>query len=372
MNAAVHILVLPTETGSIDLAQFYLLRHDTWHDVPLATLPKVGLGNVRSGVEQTLRNVAHSTAEGKGADAKSALADKCVEYWNILVPDAVRSAVARALDEQDGPPDLLFHTHTTLEWIPWELLNDGTNWLGVSCRVARLPIVQNGPAVATTHPVQNACNFLGQQVIAADATALYEQWVSTFEAVAASGGTVQQFPSSGLTDYPTLDDLKRARGADIIHLTCHGALDYEGRPILRLDPEDEFLGNINAGTTEHMKFASPGPLVFANACSSAAGAAQGNPTVNVQPGLGASFFDHGASAFVGCVAPVDRGVAMRFAAAFYQHLLADRLPVGEALRRTKEDFERAEADPSWLFYCLYGSPAACFVPPPVPNGDTAS
>ncbi len=70
------------------------------------------------------------------------------------------------------------------------------------------------------------------------------------------------------------------------------------------------------------------------------------------------FLAGGASAFVGTLAPISNTIAVDFASEFYKHLLGKELPVGEALQETKRHFStQAGADPSWLFYCLYGSPA---------------
>jgi hypothetical protein len=42
-------------------------------------------------------------------------------------------------------------------------------------------------------------------------------------------------------------------------------------------------------------------------------------------------------------------------------LLVNGLPIGEALRATKEHYRRSPvSDPSWLFYSLYGPPELCF------------
>lgn len=102
-----------------------------------------------------------------------------------------------------------------------------------------------------------------------------------------------------------------------------------------------------------------GPLVFGNACQGAAGAATATGLV---PGLAYSFFDNGATAFVGAFAPISKTMALKFATKFYGHLLSNNLGIGSALWRTKSDFKEAdEKDPSWLFYCLYGAPGTQFV-----------
>lgn len=110
-------------------------------------------------------------------------------------------------------------------------------------------------------------------------------------------------------------------------------------------------------------FANPGPLVFGNACRILAG---GGQAPKVTRGLGISFFDRGAAAYIGTMAPIGKDMAIRFAMSFYQHLLRDREPVGEALRLAKRDqHDLDQDDPSWLFYCLYGLPGTQFLPGPL-------
>ncbi|WP_354643622.1 CHAT domain-containing protein [Kitasatospora camelliae] len=362
MTGSVQLLVLPAGTTD-EFAQFYVLRNGTWHDVPLTTMPKLGGSKVREGVERNLREVGGRIGAGSGPIALAALHTKAVGYWDNLVPEGVRAAVAEALRESDGPPEILVHAHEGLEWIPWELLNDGTEWLAVSCRIARMPIVPNGPVgEAARHPVRNARSFLGREVIDAVDGADYTEWSGSLRAVEKAGGDLRLFPPHGAEDYPTIQDIKNADCADLIHITCHGALDESGEPCLRLDPEEDLFSNVDVGTARAMRFVPPGPLVFGNACSSAA-TAGGDQEVTITRGLGVAFFDRGASAFIGSIAPVGKVMALRFATVFYRHLLEDELAVGEALRLTKQDFAQHDAeDPSWLFYCLYGSPTSRFVP----------
>ena len=163
-------------------------------------------------------------------------------------------------------------------------------------------------------------------------------------------------------NWPNLDHVvNAAQSSDILHLTCHGGVDDQGRPSLTLDPEDDYA-SIDEILADIMEFPAAGPLVFGNACGSAP-AAVGPATRSVA----VAFFDRGASAFVGTIAPISKILALEFAEVFYHRLLIDGLAIGEALRSTKEYFQQsATLDPSWLFYCLYGSPDTRFLPVHVP------
>ena len=50
----------------------------------------------------------------------------------------------------------------------------------------------------------------------------------------------------------------------------------------------------------------------------------------------------GAVAFVGAFAPITKSLALKFATAFYKHLLEDGLTIGKALWQTKADFKAAD------------------------------
>jgi hypothetical protein len=76
-------------------------------------------------------------------------------------------------------------------------------------------------------------------------------------------------------------------------------------------------------------------------------------------GLGPTCLNLGAIAFIGTLAPITRSMAPLFAREFFQQLLEQGLTIGEAFMAAKDKFSNSN-DPSWLFYCLYGSPDTRF------------
>ena len=50
--------------------------------------------------------------------------------------------------------------------------------------------------------------------------------------------------------------------------------------------------------------------------------------------------------------------ALTFADAFYDHLVRERLPLGEASMKARRAIRDHGGDPTWLAYAVYGSPAA--------------
>jgi CHAT domain-containing protein len=357
--AELALIVMPTRLdGNVEgPLQFYLLRNGVWRDVPPSA--KVSTpATVRDSIQTVLSNIIASAG---GANAKS-LYSWFKDLSQAFLPERVRHEL-NALPQSDNEPSrLLFYLHPTLEWIPWELLHDGEGYLGLRYAVARIPLVLQGPMMTNgpVRSVRRVASFLGNNVLDDQ---LQATWRETFSGLPAPV-TVEEFPASD-GDWPTADTLADVVGSDILHITCHGGikdeifgtgdmwtLDHQGQP--------DFNYSVNVTLVRQMSSVSKTePLVFGNACASVGNAGDAGGLV---PGLASAFFDAGAAAFVGAFAPVRGPIAVRFAKTFYGHLLSDGLPVGVAVWRTKKDFqEQGEQDPSWLFYCLYGSPDTKFV-----------
>jgi hypothetical protein len=357
--AELALIVMPTRLdGNVEgPPQFYLLRNGVWRDVPLVSAKPATPTMVRASIQKVLTAIIGGAGGGTAKNLMAFFANLSAAF----LPDRVRSEI-NALPRTDvDPPRLLIYVHPSLEWIPWELLHDGTGYLGLRCAVARLPLVLQGPAMTNgpVRTVRRVVSFLGNNVIDAQAKA---KWQCTFNGLPA-GVTLDTFPSSdGI--WPTADTVADVKEADILHVTCHGGIEdktFSGEMGWTLDHQgEEFMYGVNSSLVRQMgSVALSEPLVFGNACASVKNPQDPGGLV---PGLATAFFDAGAVNFVGAFAPINGPVAVAFATAFYEHLLVDGQPVGVALWQTKKDFHAAaEQDPSWLFYCLYGSPETTFV-----------
>jgi CHAT domain-containing protein len=165
-----------------------------------------------------------------------------------------------------------------------------------------------------------------------------------------------------------------------VHITCHGGLRQEKSPkpgalpatqprpgapfwTLNLSTAGVPWRQIVPDSLSQLNLTSK-PLVFGNACQSAGITGVNASPGNLSSGFGPTFFSRGAIAFIGTVAPIHRTVALDFALRFYDNLLQvnPRLSVAKALWATKMYFyNRGTADPTYLFYCLYGPPDTEFV-----------
>lgn len=355
MTAQLSLMVTPTrlETNEEGPPQFYVLRSAVWREVPVAAAQPGGRpSEVRASIEAVLTSITGNPE----ADPRPALQAKFAQIWSKFLPELVQRELADLPRPDDDPPSVILYVHPSLEWIPWELMHDGTDYLGLRYVIARLPIVRRGPRlIGATRAVQRVCSFLGEHVMDG---AQRTEWEATFDGLP-TGVAVERFPTNGA--WPDADMVTQAAGADILHITCHGGIeDTVFDSVWTLNHEGEvFQYGLGPAAVDQMNFAEQGPLVFGNACQGAAGALS---ATGLTPGLAYSFFDRGAVAFVGAFAPISKALALKFAAAFYRHLLGDALSIGGALWRTKVDFKAADdKDPSWLFYCLYGSPDTRFV-----------
>lgn len=366
MAADVSLMVVPS--GANDgFPQILMESRGVWRE----TRPSVNSLSTVSAIDTSreltrfLRTVMAQVGAGQFPN-QSVMSNTFQTYYNDIVPADVQAALDNAVvaAAPGDVPLLRINLHPSTEWIPWELLHDGVNYLGLRFRIARLPIVKGGPDLSTNGPrtVSLIHSLLGEHVLDAQARL---QWDGTFQGLHGNGVTECRFPASVAAIYPDLDTFNSARDADIIHLTCHGdlfdpktgqgfwTLNHRSQIAFNFDITSMFLRNYKLDRR---------PLVFGNACASGAAAVGVNniPT----SGFGTTFFDRGAVNFVGTFAPVTKDAALDFAREFYTHLLGETPttghPIATALWKAKTGFT-TWTDPSHLFYCLYGPPTTEFI-----------
>ncbi len=140
---------------------------------------------------------------------------------------------------------------------------------------------------------------------------------------------------------------------ELFHFACHGNFntDNPGESRLKLSGDylrpSQIVGKRRAGLEQSK------PIVFINAChSSRAGAG-----LTGLDGWALQFIASGASAFIGSLWEVNDQLAARFSREFYDGLLGQALPLGEALHQARLVIKQLDpANPTWLAYVLYGDP----------------
>lgn len=368
MVQLVQLMILAANVSEA-LPQILLFEDGIWRDVSLQAIPQK-LGDIQNEIEQHLsrimRQVGGTPSVSVQAQSPGFKAPFRALFKTLLPPD-VRDALEKAA-ATGGKPVLQLFIAPAVEWIPWELLHDGTDFLGIRFAVARLPIVKPQTSVRGDRhrDVPEVQSLLGDHVLDDE---LRAQWELTFEGFCAKPAWERRFPSNGVAQYPTLTEFEEAKRAGVLHVTCHGGLSEQGVGgffwSLNHTHAQTFNYRITTSFAETINFATR-PLVFGNACAS----------VNTNPGalhgFGSSFMIGGALNFIGTMAPISKKMGVLFARQFYRELFASHpdgpVSVAEALRTTKNNFsspqppEEPAGDPSYLFYCLYGPPDATYTP----------
>jgi CHAT domain-containing protein len=382
----VSIMVLSTGTGDEAPPQFFVERKGVWRDTPLLRSGSfVSFKETRDIVDQQLNNLMLKVGQAinSGNDLPNFTFHLKRVFWGVysnIVPFEIQNALqqalaaAKKLAEETGAeeevPILRIHFSPQVEWIPWEVMHDGTDYLGLQFQIARLPIVAGGPDLNgdQIRYVNHIYNLLGQNVLSPSPDPLFMAWRKTFDGLTTSAQQEIQCPAREDNNWPTVDKFVEAVGADILHLTCHGGLkDKRGQVYWTLNdkaewPEQHRIYPDSVRMLSNLRSAKT--LVFGNACASIKGTASDareGSEGGLTPGLGSAFFAQGAPNFVGTFAPTTKKVAIEFARQFYQRLFQENMSIGKALWATKKYYQdKEEHDPSWLYYCLYGLPETCF------------
>ena len=162
MSGQLSLIVTPTKLDNNEEGppQFYVLRNEVWREVP--QIGSVGKpSEVRTTMDDQLTTIMNNPV-----GARAALVVQFQQFWATWVPDLVQRDVADLARGDGDPPCLMLYVHPTLEWIPWELMHDGEDFLGLRNVIARLPIVRRGPSsMPETRVVNRVCSFLAENLM---------------------------------------------------------------------------------------------------------------------------------------------------------------------------------------------------------------
>jgi hypothetical protein len=122
---------------------------------------------------------------------------------------------------------------------------------------------------------------------------------------------------------------KLRSGSDIIYLYCHGGLDRDAWPYVRVGPEDEPVLTADVLFSERIRWKSPRPLIFINGCR----------TVAVEPEkvvefVGALVGSAQAAGVIGAEITIFEPMATVFGVEYFKRFL-NGSPVGEAIRAAR-------------------------------------
>lgn len=380
VRASIMVLANKTADGKV-MFQFFVEQNGIWHDTSASGGLSMSLEEAQADTDERLSELMRLVGESRKNNQPipdhftAFLQGKFKTMYEGIVPTEVQAYLKLTVDRaaKDKKEAVLrIHMQEGAEWIPWELMFDGVDFLGLRFQISRLPITPGGPDLTEFKRHQlKVYSLLGKNVVsrASDAE-LLKAWRATFPDLPEVAEQVWHPATDAPADedWPSVNQMKQAGVADIIHLTCHGGLkDKRGNVYWSLNPDSMWPQGVQIypDTVRLLELRQRRPLVFGNACASVAGGdlnGGGAGNAGLTPGLGTAFFAQGALNFVGTFAPVTKQIAIEFAREFYKRLLHEQLPVGKALLETKRYYQgKNENDPSWYFYCLYGPQDTRFV-----------
>jgi hypothetical protein len=301
---------------------------------------------------------------GEPAERHAELFPKLVETGRSMFMLAVPNKVKAELKQTTGylrvtAPTELFH-------VPWELLHDDENFLGVKYAMGRL-ILSDEPPKSASRVKKDKVKFL----LVADPTSDLPSALQEVEAIerALNAGNMRSRTAVTVWRRSDVSKLKFLRALatgdyDIIHFAGHGYFDD-------LKPEHSYLrfpANDGQGWIPCYPFeleqalgTEPPAVVFANACSSAKEPNREKKKKEGKrkpKGFPQALIDGGVKCYVGSMWEVHDVWAGRLASAFYENIV-EGSSFGEAMRKAREKVfrESKNEDLTWAAMVMYGDPA---------------
>ncbi len=360
--------------------QEYLFSLRNAPGVAMFAIPVCIPEDSRRMISDTLRSVAENTNE-----SGASLTNSDFMFLGKVMYDCLPDQIQDILHENKESP-VLIQTNDPL--LPWELLYDDSNYLGLSRSVGRMLILPMQIRARPSEFKQNLSVLIianpsrdNPKLCLPEADREAEHLYQLFRS---NNCKVKMLLGSRATKYEVI---KHLRGAgefgeyDIIHYSGHAFLDREG--------ENQSATLVLAGgekllSIEVMRHLQGYPVVFLNACHTLAENNQESVLHHAYfPGsrsaldLARAFImgnrKGGVRALIGTLWRIVDQSSREFSSHFYQHLL-DGKEIGEAMRESRKKI-LSDIDATWASFILYGDP--CLIPfrklndTPLPIVDTS-
>jgi CHAT domain len=260
--------------------------------------------------------------------------------------------------------DFVWTSRGAIDWVshvPWALMYldavkssepvDCARFLGLRCRIGSKSWEPKAPSRALGDPATvNSLHFLYWGSDPKDQVGVQSLWQRS---------EFGKWPRQNFVPDPKGADPKQQvvaaletpqpDPAGILYFYCHCSVKDGSDPVLQFGETSKTPDVVEASDIYQGRL-DTGPLVFANACTSAASDPQGTSE------LESRFFSRDIRAFVGTETKVPVALASRFAWLFFQFFLrkADPkpMPAGEALAQARLFLWSQYRNPGGLFYCL--------------------
>ncbi|MDA3627089.1 CHAT domain-containing protein [Saccharopolyspora sp. WRP15-2] len=244
-------------------------------------------------------------------------------------------ALITKVRESQGP--LMVRSNETL--VPWELLHDGTDFLGLTHDLGQGSVVRTSP-----HP--------GREIGPVEKALIIGDPLEDLPAASHEAARVAEWFTARGAECTVLRGSKATLANVVRELTStqYDLLHYCGHVTVRSDPAKSGLllhqrRLLDEHALETAAVVGAPPVVFVNGCKAV------GPVAN----LCLSFMTLGSKVVIGTRAEVGEESAKRFAETFYRELLDDKT-AGSAMREARRAV-LSEPDCAWASFLLYGNPS---------------
>jgi len=342
-------------------AALFILRTDDTYTVSLeiaAEGPSVLAGAV-SVTAADRRDVLHALEQAMGLvpSSQGSTPESLAAVGRLLFRLFLPLPIQERLRTWDGPLTVSTNDPT----IPWELLHDGRDFLGLRCALARRLITAKAPAPRTA-PLRERPTFLFITDPTEDLASATHEAIYLIERLTARGFACDLLRGERAS-YLNVQEALQSGRYDVIHFAGHAEFDPQRR-----ESTLQLAGGRRLPASQIERVLSGAPLVFLNACASGreTPVEEGErvATLGAQAeGLASAFILGGARGFIGTLWPVSDDGSRDFAAFFYDRLLSGDA-IGDALRQTRV-YLRAQrpSDPTWSAFTFYGHPSDSLLQP---------
>lgn len=286
-----------------------------------------------------LNEMAAGRSEYRGKNARTWMQEAGIGLWADMVPQLIKEQFW-----QLRPHIGSFSIASGRDIIPWELLYPLSPSNDVGFLVEQFPVLRRAYG-------QGRCRHLSFRpalwIVPPMSPANAEQEVAAVRA-RISGPVGDE-----IDDLEMLIERINSGAAGLLHFACHNTFSAEsGGSSIYMRGGSFVPALLNRAVTTRALFGRS-PLVFINACRTAADAPQYTKLL----GWASQFMAAGAGAFVGTLWAVPSDSARVFAERFYDSMTSGET-LGSAMLEARMATARAVEDPTWLAYTLYGDPRA--------------
>jgi hypothetical protein len=279
-----------------------------------------------------------SRASGYTApNAVSLMKNLGVGLWNAMIPRELQEQFWSIRDQIS-----MFTIASAKDAVPWEMVYPKAPGNDHGFLVEQFPVLRR----MHQQRAKRICTTDARFVVPPGAPSNAADEIDRIRGVL----DVRATQDDVITDLEPLLALIESGSAGLLHFACHNTFDAAAGGAIGMNGGAFVPDLLNTAAVDRALH-QRSPLVFLNACSSAADV----PRYTDMMGFASQFMRAGAGAFVGTLWDVRSDAAGRFAEDFYARLR--ELPLGEAAFASRTAMRDADsADPTWLAYTVFGDP----------------